>query len=448
MNNSLCIAFSGLLERYQLPIRKLKLGKTPSWEDVTKSDNRITVKEVGQAGTWPHDNDAIVKFRHQSVETPYIDDSGFQRANMLDIYCLVADATQKLVFDSNGEIREAGSYGQPVEWASYNVDVKRKPAPPEKLHKMLTGETVWSIARRFRINSQELIEHNDIDDPHNVPDGTILHLPVPKEAKPETPVTYEHYKSPRPMHVSHGGGATKFSFGNVRKWEDITPTGKRYAEHTNIDIVAVATVPIGEESAAYYMDANAFNNGEVRYTIGFSHSHLTDGYYVAPEPTPEPVVPPKEAEPVADLPIPEDHILDERISPNLFKASYRAFPSDKVYIARETIIVNDTDDRGVPGTLFKGKGVLISGTFEKDGHVYARPKPGIHSFWYGIPLGYLKSEEELDREEFYTELTIPEKKAMHQKLKPTEFGMYNFAKTIRRGTEIVDKYVNKNRRSK
>lgn len=418
--DSLKTAFTNLLERHGLPTDNIELGEDPDWQTISLIDPRVQVAEIGQAGTWPHTTDAIVMFFVQSETEPYVVDNGFQKANLQATYCLMHDPAKKLVQDSDGSLREAGNYGVPVGWASYAFDLDKLPSKPEKLHKKLKGESIWSIARRFKIPAKDLIEHNDIEDPNQVPDGTILHLPVPKEAKPERTIVYEVLPQPKQMHVSKEGGTQKWSFGNVRDWADFTTSGF-YPKNTNVTIMAIAHVPVGDEdTAAYYMDTTAFGDyaetNRVAYTLGFAWSDLTEGSFIpakAPPPTKEPLAVPEVKEVQATKIIKKQvegnkEIMPEKY-PNSFKTTRQVLDQPALVTAnlppgQDYLTIHDYAGHRPDKNMPKEWEGYIAETFEVDGVLYGRPLGSVKNVkqdphwrpnWYGIPMDCLISNDEL-----------------------------------------------------
>jgi hypothetical protein len=137
-----------------------------------------------------------------------------------------------------------------------------QPVVPESLFTCDGTKTVWELINgelsNLGFSAQDLIDHNEIPHPNEpLPDGYTLHLPYPKKSPvEERSIRYELFPGPRPMHVNLKGGTKKQSFGNAKQWSDIKPTGPGYKQDANIDALAVAYVPIGDDMAAYYLDAS------------------------------------------------------------------------------------------------------------------------------------------------------------------------------------------------
>lgn len=212
------------------------------WPSITAYDGNVTVSEVGGPNTWPTSNNSIVKFYFKSRQTGL----------MTTHFCLVANASARTIIDSwDGVMKTPGYYGEPVAWASY-VNVEPIPVAP--------------------LN------------------------PAPAAVSNEQSIRYELLDKPRPMHIKKPGGAEKWAFGSVKKWTDFVSTG-RFPEHYNTEIVAIAHVPVENDTAAYYMDAKALGDfaitGRPLHAIGFSWADMADGHIDPQAVIPaEPVTPP------------------------------------------------------------------------------------------------------------------------------------------------------------
>lgn len=428
----------------------------------------VTVTEVGELGTWPRTNQAIVKFEYQSLEEPYIMVDGERRGNILYAYAFMADWTDKLIIDpDNGQVRESGYYGTPISWASYaptkpaivSVSKKNKAPDDPRYFTVLEDTDIWRIARQVNQPAEDLVDHNDIEDPHHIPAKTVLRLPYPPEQKKEVPVVkFELLDKPRKMHVVNEGGARKWSFGNAKKWADISPTGPNYAEDANVDIHMIAHVPLedeeGEVVAAYMMDNLAVgdyrNTGKINFTIGFSHKHLADGHVeLKKRPKAAPVVQEKlnTATP-ADIELalsePEP---DPATHPNFWKTTQK--PLNEQRIAKmflcdpgkdengnpiNAIMVKEMDGRRPDRMLARHQGVKIFSTFVKDGVTYGRPVGSVDSgYWFGIPMDKLIDEDEL----YNTHVDLPTRVAMHGNLSLQEKGVVILSKFLSVGTRIA-----------
>lgn len=172
-------------------------------------------------------------------------------------------------------------------------ELNMAPERPGERHKVAAGEDVYSIAREHKLTPTALMDHNEVKDPKAVTVGSWLYIPR-RIVKERQTIEYRLLEdedgkpTPRPMHVSREGGTTKLTFGNVKKWADLRPDNKQYHEGQNVDIYAIAKVPVEGEVAAYYMDKHDLGKyketGRVAYTRGFNWQHLLDGHYIAPVP--------------------------------------------------------------------------------------------------------------------------------------------------------------------
>jgi hypothetical protein len=72
---------------------------------------------------------------------------------------------------------------------------------------------------------------------------------------------------------------------------------------------------------------------------------------------------------------------------NKWKDSYHAFPNPEYYVAMNEVAVPDLEGQRSEKRMRQYDVTIISGTFEKDGVIYARPQSGtLKGWWYGIPL--------------------------------------------------------------
>lgn len=411
-DRSLVVSFANLLQKFdmdtepgQLFIELTEEQSAVDWWSLSECIDGIeTMQVIDTAGSWPQTSHAIIKFRR-------IDEVS---AGSVDHYCAVADYRAMSIIDSlDGKVKPASTYGTVLGWASYiNEDEvailsQSSPADPKSIYVVPEpGESAWEIIRKLNIHGltvTDLIDHNDIEKPVKIPAGTLLHLPIitPKSIE-EKLVEYEFLDAPLLMHVTKDGGATKFSFGNVKKWKDIKPTGPTYPVNTNLKIVAIAHVPIEEDGseAAYYMDnvsiGNHASTGRVAYTTGFNHSHLADGHVEKVKPAQRADIKAKikEAEAAAAAKIAKD-LAEMEPSPQIpeWKLSKRPISNTNehyTYTAIEDILVREMDGRRPARTLERGKGVKLAYLFEKDGVTYGLPTShSVNSFWYGIPMDKL-----------------------------------------------------------
>lgn len=425
---SLVVAFANMLQKagrevapdtlYELLTRT---DTALDWWSLPNNIVDVEIDEVCNEMCWPEVPLSILKFRRIDLAA----------AGPVDHYCVTADANIRSIVDSlDGNIKGGSNiYGQPLGWATYKLAVRVEevdPAPENVAESASNriyvvpkgGQSIWEIAMRLNIPAMELIEHNDMEAPSHLPEGFELHLPYALPTEQAKKITYEIFDEAMPMHVIKEDGVRKYSFGNVRKWKDLTPTGPMYPENTNLDIYGVARVPIEENDAeaAYFMDKVAVGStpGRIAYTIGFNHSHLADGYYIK-ETVP---VPPPEVEPEAIIPTDEDIIetaaIEDVPTPllepseaievkktvtsleTLLAAQYMPFPQPVEYYYNEDVVVHDLATHRPSKTRYRLDSVQIAGTFMYDGTIYGRPVGAVQSrLWFGVPMNKLRLESEL-----------------------------------------------------
>ncbi len=280
------------------------------------------------------------------------------------------------------------------------------PKDDNKSYTLRLGENIWSTSRKFNIPVDELLEHNDIEDPKIVVEGYTLHLPTNKSKGIEM-IYYELLEQPKELPVTNPGGAYKYHFGNVKKWIDFARVGHLYPEGTMVRVVAIAHVPVPEDGkkAAYFLDDISLGtyreNGKIAHATGFNWRHLqheTPKEEVKPEPVVEEVKEP--------IPVGTD-----------WKESYTPFVNPVTHFYRRDMTIKDLETRRPDVYKEGGNGTLIAGTFERDGHKYYRPFAAVEAgSWYGIPEGDLMSENERHKRTF----TLEERIAMHGRLTKRE----------------------------
>ncbi|GAC1500765.1 MAG: hypothetical protein NVS1B10_04590 [Candidatus Saccharimonadales bacterium] len=455
-------AFSNLLERYGINVDPPSLNRLftsrniylpdPAdgagvkddlgWSSIAAYDGRIHVSNTGGAG-WPEDNNSIVKFEYTGPKTG-------QRTTH---FCLVADHASHTIVDSwDGVVRTPGYYGTPVAWATYTNIVPEAVTPPpaavttvappkdNSIYTFVKNDTIWSVAIRYGYTAKELMDHNGIDPSQvrDIPIGYVIHFPIAPSVALPNPVNtgykIELLPEPKHMHVSKSGGAEKWGFGNIKTWKDFVSNG-HVAENTNVTIVAIAHVIVGNETAAYYLDSLALGDyaasGKVANTIGFNWHDLTDGEYTPPAPaSPPPVVVPvvaPEPQKPAEAPVPE-------ANPNAYKTTYKAFDKPQLFIANTTIMIKELDTRRADHQLLKNQAVRLSGTFIKDNVLYGRPTAGIDKggYWFAVPMSNVTSEDEV----FNTQVDLPTKVAMHNRLSLQEKFLVAIAQLISQYTQL------------
>ncbi len=459
--SSLAAAYAALMQRFERAGRKgsLDVPTHEVWDRVADLGG-LEVLEVGELGTWPRTNDAIIRFQFRSLEEPTTPEG---MANIIDHYCLVANWVDKEILDSaDGVIKQPGYYGEPMGWASYKLSDKPAAKPVTKKNKVpddfrtikvLDNTDAWKLATQLKQPAEAIIEHNELEDPHFIPAGTILHLPYPQEKKEQKLIRFELLDKPRKMHVVKPGGTRKWAFGNAKEWGDIKPTGPLYAEGANVEIHMIAHVPLeenGEEiTAAYMMDSIATgdyrNTGKIQFSIGFSHKHLADGHVEAKPKEPAPV-----AEPKINTATPED--IELALAPpkaaTPWKDTFKPLNEQrlsKIFLANEDLTVPELDNRRKPVFVPKHRGIKVFGTFEKDGVTYARPTDAVDAgLWFGIPFDKLIDEDEL----YNTHVDLPTRVAINGSLSIQERGVVVLAKVLSVGTRIATLIKNKNKGEK
>jgi len=161
-----------------------------------------------------------------------------------------------------------------------------QPAKPEMIYTWVKYDNIWEVARRLGLRVVELLEHNGIEDPDAIKPGDVLHLPVPRVIEVEQPIRIEPLLEPRPMHPVRDT-IRKWSFGYAHTVEDLRETGPTYASDANIDVLAIAHVPLRGIITDFYMERVALGDylktGRVRYTIGFKPEELADGHTEPPK---------------------------------------------------------------------------------------------------------------------------------------------------------------------
>jgi hypothetical protein len=268
------------------------------------------------------------------------------------------------------------------------------------------------------------------------------------------PIEYDIYPKPRPMHVIVAEGVKKFSFANVKDWEDLNFTGPTYPFNANIDIVAEARVPIGDETATYFMDALAlgtdFDETHMpAYTVGFNHSQLADGFV---EPQKKPIPPERQqrlqvliqsdkdqpSPTLASLPTTEldFQTVEDAVEWRKWLSTYVAFEDGpKLFVADQEMWVKDFMGKRADKLLKANMDVVIGGTFIKEDVVYGRPLAAAKNFlWYGIPMTNLIPEEEL----YNTDIPLHERVALpHGRLSLSErYVVVPLAKVVSQTTRL------------
>jgi hypothetical protein len=285
--SSLIVAFANLLKDLGYdqnpPSVQTILQKTDpimGWYALPRVYDGFSVEQMSTGDVWPLDRHAIVCQRRLDQKA----------AGMVEHYSLVSDPHAGTIVDSlDGTIKHASVYGGIVGWASYLYDGEEEAGAespetatlPENVHVLKENENLWDVARDKNVPAQKLIDMNELDDPAHLPVGTEILLPLTtKKDRPE--IEYKVLAKPHYMHVTKPGGTTKWRFGHVRVWADIRQESRHYDEKQNIEIYAVAKVPVEGEIAAYYMDRHDLGSkfdetGRPSFTRGFNWQHLGEG---------------------------------------------------------------------------------------------------------------------------------------------------------------------------
>jgi hypothetical protein len=289
--------------------------------------------------------------------------------------------------------------------------------------------------------------------------GDKIHLPV-RELTEKKVIRYEILADPVPMHVSHPGGTSKYTFGNATKWNDISTAGRKYAENSNHLIVAIAHVQLDDEDtvAAYYMDRIDLGNfsvtGRPQFTTGFNHSHLSEGHVLSTEltaPREEVIEAINEAEAVLQAaqqdanvkPKSMDITLEttqpealETVVTDDYKTTLIPLKEDESpvqFLAEETITIHEMERRRPARPLNKGQSVKISHTFEKDNILYGLPYGTKDTgLWFGIPMDKVISEDEL----YSWNIPLNQRIAMRSRLSIQERSVVILSKVLSQGTRL------------
>lgn len=307
-----------------------------------------------------------------------------------------------------------------------DAELDMAPERPGERYRVGIDETLYDVARKFKLSPTVLMNHNEITDPKKVRPGSWLYIPK-REKKERLAIEYRVLAEPRPMHVNHPAYTTKYVFGNVRKWGDIKADKDKYKDGQNVDIYAVAKVPVEGTIAAYYMDKHDFgqfltNGGRPAYTRGFNWQHLAEGHIAPaskkvtpemvtaiadefddrPEPTPEVIE--VEPETVPESPtqplIPEvEEVPEPTVSPierelDAWKSSFQYLnleESPELYQILQDMDIREFDGQSEPIHKEEGKTVKVIGWFTHQGTPYYRVAT---RYWFGIPTHMAYSIED------------------------------------------------------
>lgn len=331
-------------------------------------------------------------------------------------------------------------------------EVAEEPAPdptagmkPGTFYKWLKDDTWTSVTRKLKFTKQELIQHNGIEDWTAIKPGDVLHLPIAQEVKRDLTPSFEILPEPLPMHVNKPAGAKKWSFGNMRKWEDASGQGF-FPHNTNLTIYGIAHVPLDEVDekgepveAAYYMDGHAVGNyaetGKIAWTIGYMWSDLDEGHVEGivrqTKPVAEAKLREQRAKEVAKKSVdiasaqPQEHymegftksFIETRLADTLkygnshhFVASYQRqdpsipctviLPEGVGSVDPETrnrfVWVHDFATKRRDRRLWHNQEIDIAGTFDYEGVLFGRPKKSVDAGeWFGIDMALLQADKDL-----------------------------------------------------
>lgn len=296
------------------------------------------------------------------------------------------------------------------------------------------GDKIWDVARMMNVDLNFFMEFNGIENPNELEPGIVVHFPVASGPKTKS-IRYEVLPEAMPMHVNKPGGCKKWTFGNMKTWDDAESSGF-YPEHSNLFIVAIAHVPIEDKDnpdaeAAYYMDGLALGDyketGRVRWNVGYMWIDLAKGHIDRHARAPdvaEQAIKKQQAELSFEIVPPANHDEDGfdknfveqtlKEDPNKFKQSYQVLDSPELCIAifpkgvgeldeatgKLYIWIKDYETLRPDRRLFDHYEIYVGGTFEFDGRLFARPavmqddELVVTPFWFGIPLEVLQSQAE------------------------------------------------------
>lgn len=451
---SLTIAMSNLLQRYDYDLPPKVVYNIMSSDDpiidahsLTRAFDELSIEELIDGDQWPITNSAIVRQRRMDPV----------QGGIVDHYSLIADQRAHSIIDSlDGRIKNAVEYGPILSYVSYtysqpNVSLENvSDVPDDNIHILADNENLWDIGRQYNVPVASLMAENEIEDPRHVKVGTEIYIPE-RPHKPATKeIKYELFIPARPMHVAREGGAKKWSYGGITKWEDLYSTGRVYPDGLNLNIVAVAHVPIGNETAAYYLDTVSLGDyattGTVRYTTGFNWKHLEEGHVEGgtppvPEATIEAVVADAMAE--EDRPDVIEENKEEVITPSLplsYKTTFQFLNDEKrseYYTFREHVEVVEMDGRLPTKHMGPADSMRVIGTFEREGITYARA--AVPKYWYGVPMDKITSEDSL----YNTDIDLPTRLAMRGHLTAAEKRMVIMAKTAAGYTKFIGRFIKK-----
>jgi len=321
--------------------------------------------------------------------------------------------------------------GQPITEVSQEEFVETR----EKPYTVQSGETLWGIAARFKIDAEELLFYNSLPDASAIQPGLEIHLPIIGENKPDERAIWYELQT-KQMHIINKGGAYKWSFGNAKKLSQIEKSGPTWAWNAAVEVVATAHVPLEEGVASYYMTATDLGTyietGRVNYNIGFNHTHLAEGAPVeVPATVVEPIVTPEKT-------IEDVKFISRMDDPNMYKVSYHKFRETGMYRVVRDVWVKEYDGRQQDHFLSEGEKVELIGTFMRGEMIYGRPWSDTNNFWFGIPMHCLEAiNEDPDIDEL-GELPVADRIAAKKALSPSEKVWDVFSRNVGRGVRLSE----------
>jgi hypothetical protein len=452
-------SFCNLLARYGEPIAPpdlnalfIKRHVFSDMDDGVKDDlgyGAVSAKDpsvviAGRGKGWPKSNDAIVKFRYQSVSHPwlFINEQGKQRkiANIMTHFSLVADAKRHMIIDSwDGATKkvEQTPYGQPIEWVAYSkaapqrlhpvVEPKSEPAAapkkPEPVH--VTVSTAPTDATTYVIHSAVTGYYTSNDASNHLtthPQGTVkpgaYHIfnqangminvttvpgqpgswinpadnkrPEPTPAAPAKVIEYSRLEKPLELVTNKQPTLV---------WDLLTAAQSgELAEGAPFVAFGKAQRSDGDRPC-YYMSAESFGEadttGAPAHTQGINTVDLSLPPASVPAPTlkivdnsgmPEetPAAPAEPAAPTApDLPA--------------GVTEYQRFMNPVAYVVKADLLVKDLTGSQPDIKRAGGSGVLIGAKFNYNGYLHFRAQSSIdHGTWYVFPATSVRLRKEGD----------------------------------------------------
>lgn len=420
---SLLTAFANLLQRYGIHMDPPKLdaflaehgsGPDLSWSSIGLVDKLISVEQVG-AAVPPSSVDAIVKFHHQSLDTPVVTVSGQEVPNMVDHFCAVdrISGGQLFIIDSRDGLVKSPmtyerTYGKPLAWASYAKHIPVVQEPPKKT---MIG----------RVAAPPKVMYSVVKD---IPGYATAQLAASRGA-PTVRVPARRYFV---WDESDGMKNVGSTYGRPGLW--INPTDN--VHDTPVSKPAAAEYPtyaVIRELDGYETPFNALNTTQPTHRLSAGTYCITreesgmlqiaaspGGIAVWINPEDNVVMKTRQVEPA---PVPahaatEDNTVTEtkQAAANDWRASYKPFSKQPAnFYATKTFIIHDLEGKHPDSMCHLHDLAPLAGTFVgPDGMLYGRTMestfPALRKspaarqlppMWYGLPLDnkHFMSEEEL-----------------------------------------------------